>query len=67
MGGCSLLINSEPQGCNAVISVRGGLHGKIKGFCKASCNNCDDDLPPPEPGILYNEYSSRMAQYLFQD
>ena len=62
VGSCSLLINSEPLGCDAVIRVRNGYQAKIKEFCKNSCNNCDD-LPPP-PGILYHDYSSQMAQYL---
>ena len=50
MGGCSSLINSEPLGCDAVIRERHGDQGKIKEFCKASCNNCD--VTPP--GSLYH-------------
>jgi len=48
MGGCSLLINSEALGCDAVIRFRDGGKSKIREVCNDSCNNCDD---PPECNI----------------
>ena len=64
IGGCSLLINSEPLGCDAVIRDRHGVKGKIKNFCDGSCNNCVDVTPP---GTLYHNYSSLMVQYFSLD
>ena len=40
---CSFFANADAYGCEADFPKWFGMSGKIKDYCRASCNICDSD------------------------
>ena len=61
---CSFFANADAYGCEADFPKWFGMSGKIKDYCRASCNICDNDGKYFDNTNVYLRYISRLNSFI---